>query len=124
MHKPGCSSIGGATLLVVTASAVGCTNQLAERQAYLNQFIGQPERALVQQMGVPARSIETGGVRYLAYDEQRIDIVSSGPTFAPYYLGWYGASFPPQVIEWKCETTFEVAGGTVQSFMLRGNACG
>ena len=113
-----------ATLLVVTALAAGCTNQLAERQAYLSQFIGQPEGVLVQQMGVPARSIETGGVRYLAYEDRRIDIVPSGPTLAPYYLGWYGASFPPQVIEWKCETTFEVAAGTVRSFMLRGNACG
>ena len=111
-------------VLAATALAASCTNQLAERQAYLSQFIGQPEGVLVQQMGVPARSFETGGVRYLAYDEHRIDIVPSGPTFAPYYLGWYGASFPPQVIEWKCETTFEVAGGTVKSFMLRGNACG
>jgi hypothetical protein len=113
-----------ATLLAVAALASGCTNQLAERQAYLSRFIGQPESVLVQQMGVPARSFETGGVRYLAYDEHRIDIVPGGPTFAPYYLGWYGASFPPQVIERSCETTFEVAGGTVQSFMLRGNACG
>jgi hypothetical protein len=113
-----------ATLLAVTALGAGCTNQLAERQAYLSRFIGQPESALVQQMGVPARSFETGGVKYLAYDEHRIDILPSGPTFAPYYLGWYGAGFPPQVIEWKCETTFEVTGGTVQSFTLRGNACG
>jgi hypothetical protein len=110
--------------LAVTAWAAGCTNQLAERQAYLSRFIGQPESVLVQQMGVPARSFETGGVRYLAYDEHRIDIVPSVPTFAPYYMGWYGAGFPPQVIEWKCETTFEVTGGTVKSFTLRGNACG
>jgi hypothetical protein len=115
---------GRGTLFAVTALAAGCANQLAERQEYLRHFIGQPEIVLVQQMGVPARSIETGGVRYLAYDDSRIDIVPSGPTFAPYYLGWYGASFPPQVIEWKCETTFEVASGTVKSFTLRGNACG
>jgi hypothetical protein len=113
-----------ATLLAMTALAASCTNQLAEWQAYLSRFVGQPESVLVQQMGVPARSFETGGVRYLAYDEHRIDIVPSGPTFAPNFLGWYGASFPPQIIEWKCETTFEVAGETVKSFMLRGKACG
>jgi hypothetical protein len=111
-------------LLAVIALAAGCTDQRAERQAYLSRFIGQPESMLVQQMGVPTRSFETGGVRYLAYNEHRIDIVPGGPTFAPYYLGWYGASFPPQVIEWNCETTFEVTAGTVKSFMLRGNACG
>jgi hypothetical protein len=113
-----------AILPALMAVAAGCTNQLAERQAYLSRFVGQPESVLVQQMGVPVRSFETGGVRYLAYDEHRFDIVPSAPAIAPYYLGWYGASFPPQVIEWKCETTFEVTGGTVKSFMLRGNACG
>jgi hypothetical protein len=110
--------------LFAAIALVGCTDQLAQRQAYLSQFVGQPESALVQQMGVPTRSYETGGVKYLAYDEHRIDIIPGGPTYAPFYMGWYGASFPPQVIELSCETTFEVAAGTVKAFTLRGNACG
>ena len=112
-----------AILLAVSALA-GCTNQLAQRQAYLSQFIGQPESALVQQMGVPNRNYETGGVKYLAYDERRIDIIPGPPTYAPVYLGWYGAGFPPQVVELTCETTFEINAGTVKAFTLRGNACG
>jgi hypothetical protein len=103
---------------------VACTNQLAARQAYLSQFVGQPEVALVQQMGVPSRSLETGGVKFLAYDENRIDIVPSFPSYSPYFTGWYGGGFPPQVIDLRCETTFEVVEGTVRSFNLRGNACG
>jgi len=120
---PGMSPLYRAILLAV-AALTGCTNLLEQRQAYLSQFVGQPDSALVQQMGVPSRSYETGGVKYLAYDEHRIDIIPGSPTFAPFYMGWYGAGFPPQVVELTCETTFEVSDGTVKAFTLRGNACG
>jgi hypothetical protein len=113
-----------AILLVLTGVLAACTNQLAARQAYLNGFVGQPEAAVVQQMGVPSRTIETGGVKYLAYDEHKVDIVPSFPTYGPTFMGGYGGGFPPQVVEWRCETTFEVAGGTVRAYTLRGNACG
>jgi hypothetical protein len=108
---------------VLAGLLAGCTDQLAARQAYLSQFIGQPESAVVQAMGVPTRNFETGGVTYLAYNEHRIDFIPSPPTFAPWYYGGYGA-FPPQVVQLNCETTFEVADGKIRSFKLRGNACG
>jgi hypothetical protein len=110
--------------LVLAGLAAGCVDQLAARQAYLSHFVGQPEAALVQQMGVPMRSYETGGVKYLAYDESRVDILPAFPTYNPLFTGWFGGGFPPQVIEWKCETTFVVSDDTVKSFTLRGNACG
>lgn len=113
-------------LLVLSGLIGGCVNQLAARQAYLGQFIGQPEPVLIQQMGVPARTYETGGTKYLAYDESRTDILPSAPSWgygAP-YLGWYGGAFPPQVVTLTCETTFAVSDGVVRSFNLRGNACG
>ena len=113
-----------AILLVLTALVAGCENQLAVRQAYLSQFVGQPESTVVRQMGVPARSYEAGGVKYLAYNEHRIDIIPTFPSYSPFFTGWYGGGFPPQVVELRCETTFEVADGTVKSFTLRGNACG
>jgi hypothetical protein len=113
-----------AFLLALTGLATGCVNQFAARQAYVNGFVGQPEVALVQQMGVPTRSYETSGVKYLAYDERRVDLVPSFPSYSPFYMGWYGAGFPPQVIDLQCETTFTVSDGTVTSATLRGNACG
>ncbi len=113
-----------ASLFVLIAFLAGCENQLAARQAYLSHFVGQPESAVVQQMGVPTRSYETGGVKYLAYNEHRIDIIPAFPSYSPFFTGWYGGGFPPQVVELQCETTFEVAGGTVKAFTLRGNACG
>ena len=111
-------------LLVLAGLLAACTDQLAARRAYLNGFIGQPEIALVQQMGVPSRSIETGGVKYLAYDQHKVDIVPAVQPYGPYFMGWYGGGFPPRVVEWRCETTFEVAAGIVRAYTLRGNACG
>ena len=113
-----------AILLVLTGLMAGCGDQLAARQAYLGQFVGQPEGVVVQRMGVPSRNYETGGVKYLAYNEHRIDIVPTFPSYSPFFTGWYGGGFPPQVIELQCETTFEVAAGIVKAFTLRGNACG
>jgi hypothetical protein len=110
-------------LLLLAGLLGGCVNQLAERQAYLQQFIGQPESAVVQAMGVPSRSFETGGVMYLAYTEHRIDFIPGTPTYAPFYLGAYGA-FPPQIVQLDCETTFRVVDGKISSYTLRGNACG
>ncbi|HEY6440896.1 MAG TPA: hypothetical protein VIY55_12810 [Acetobacteraceae bacterium] len=111
-------------LLVLTGFVAGCVDQLAARQAYLSRFIGQPEVVLVQQMGVPARTYATSGMKYLAYDEHQVDIVPAFPSYSPFFTGWYGGGFPPQVIDLQCETTFEVSDGTVRSFTLRGNACG
>jgi len=111
-------------LLLVAGLLAGCVDQLAKREAYLKQFIGQPEAAVVQAMGVPTRSIETGGVKYLAYTEHRVDIVPGTPSYGPWFSGWYGGGFPPQVVEWNCETTFAITDGKVANYTLRGNACG
>jgi hypothetical protein len=114
------------TLLVLALLLGGCVNLLAQREAFLQQFVGKPDSVLVQQLGVPTRSYETGGVKYLAYTESRVDLVPSTPAlgFGPPFWGWYGGGFPPQVVNLVCETTFAVTDGTVRSFTLRGNACG
>jgi hypothetical protein len=111
-------------LLLLAGLLGGCADQLAARQARLAPLVGQPEAVLIQQFGVPSRTYETGGVKYLAYDERRVDIMPGFPSYSPFYTGWYGGGFPPQVIDLRCETTFEIAGGAVKSFTLRGNACG
>lgn len=113
-----------AALLLLVGLFGGCANQLAERQAYLNQFIGQPVSAVVQAMGVPSRSFETAGVTYLAYNEHRIDFIPGTPLYAPFYFGAYGGGFPPQIVQMDCETTFQVIDGKISTYVLRGNACG
>jgi len=112
-------------LLLLVGLLGGCVNQLAERRAYLNQFIGQPESAVVQAMGVPSRSFQTAGVTYLAYNEHRIDFIPGTPTFSPFFFGGaYGGGFPPQIVQLDCETTFQVVDGKISTYTLRGNACG
>ncbi len=105
------------------------------RSTYLTQFIGRTEPELIAAVGVPVRSIESGGIRFLAYSDRRVDIVPGspgfggfGPGFGPYgYGGPYGGygfgGLPPQAIERDCETTFELVDNRVRSFTLRGNAC-
>jgi hypothetical protein len=108
------------TLLLVA----GCANGLAQRQAELSQWIGRPEAMLVGAMGAPARTYETGQMKFLTYEDRRVDYVPG----SPYYYGpgpfWSGGGFPPEVVTSTCDTTFTISGGIVRAFSLRGNACG
>ena len=103
---------------------------LQRREAALTRFVGKTEPELVRSLGVPTRSFETGGRRFLAYDEGSVDIVSPLEPWRPPGFGWggfgwgYGGGFPAQAVQLLCETTFEVAAGRVIGFSLRGNACG
>lgn len=109
-------------LAVLTACTPGF-----DRPAFLTTFVGQPEAEVVRRLGVPTRTFETGGRRFLAYAERRVDVVPAGPFFGGfgYFGGGYGyyGAFPSQVVERGCETTFEVADGRVVTWSLRGNAC-
>lgn len=67
-------------------------------------------------------------MQFLAYTERRVDYLPGSPAYAPGF-GWpYGpyafGGLPPQVVEWVCETTFQVVQDRVVSFSFRGNACG
>ena len=113
-----------AMLLCLAAAACGTG---PDRRVVLSALVGQPETEVVRQLGVPSRSYETGGRKFIAYDERRTDLIPAAPFIGGFgYLGYgYGGfAFPPQVIDRGCETTLEVAGGRVVSWSLRGNACG
>lgn len=119
-----------AVLLVVLLIA-GCANQLAARQAQLQPLVGRPETELIQIMGVPNRSYETGGMKFLAYEESRVELVPGSPFYyglgpfpGMYPGGLYAGGFPPEAVNLVCDTTFAIEGGIVRSFTLRGNACG
>lgn len=108
----------------------GCASQaLAERRAYLTSFVGGSEAALVRQMGVPTRTFEAGGEKFLAYDTRSVDVVPGfypSPWFGPGFGPWWGYPYawsPPAVIARTCETTFEIKAGKVASFSMRGDGC-
>jgi len=128
--------------IATLAVTVSCTDLLAARQARLQQLVGRTETELVEAMGVPTQTYETGGIKFLAYEERQVEVVPGSPLyygpvpfnggFSPggfypggfYPGGFYPGGFPPTAINLACSTTFAVAGGVVRSFTLRGNACG
>ena len=77
---------------------------------------------------MPNRIYESEGVKYLAYIDSRVDLVSRAPPFGypfgPPFYGFNGANYPPTAVVLSCETTFSIADHTVRSVTLRGNACG
>ncbi len=114
-------------VLVLCLAAASCTAG-PDRRVVLASLVGQPETEVVRQLGVPNRSYETGGRKFIAYDERRTDLIPPSPFIGGFgYFGYgYGTfgGFPAQLIERGCETTFEVSSGRVVSWALRGNACG
>lgn len=110
-------------LLVLLLLLSGCVVG-PSRQQVLSQYVGADEATLVQALGVPSRTFAAGDVKFLAYDERRTQVVPPppGPFGFGYGYGWY-SPFPPTVVQYVCETTFEVVQGRVRSFTLRGNAC-
>lgn len=114
-------------LLLLTLAA--CANpRLAERDAYLAQFVGQPEAEVVRQLGIPHRTLETGGSRFIAYLERRQEVARPLPMFMPYNR--FGGmmlserALYDQVVERFCEITFEIAAGKVAAYRFHGNGCG
>ena len=116
-----------ADLVVAALARAGCTNQaLEERRAYLQQFLGQPEETVLREMGVPMRTIESNGTRFLAYVEKRSDIYHPSPPMALNRIGrpGYGpAMLPGEVVERNCETTFEISDGRVKAWRMHGDGC-
>ena len=118
--------------ILIAASALGACATGPSRIEVLQSYVGQPVAVLIAGLGVPNRTYEANGVRYLAYSEQRVDILPGsygGPWgyspwgYGPYGYGWPPPMFPPTVVTWACETTFQVQDDIVRAFSLRGNAC-
>jgi hypothetical protein len=86
--------------------------------------IGQSELQVVETLGVPNRTYDTGGFRFLQYEERRQCCTSSTPywgrpygRFAPYSLGG------PVLLTRSCDITLTLREGRVQSFTTRGDDC-
>ena len=116
--------------LTAVLGLAACTNYAADRAAYLNTLVGQPEAAVVQQLGVPGRVFETGGHRFVAYTSQRTTVYGGGGFGVGGFgygrgFGGFGTfdAFPTEVVARVCETTFDLQGGIVRSWALHGNGC-
>jgi len=99
-----------------------CTPFGQAREVYLGQFVGQPELALINGLGVPDRVYETDGLKFLAFVENRVDMPPPVSFYSPPYWG-ISSGFPMQVVQWQCETTVVIRNGIVLNFSFRGNGC-
>jgi hypothetical protein len=124
------AALGTVLLLALAGCVVGPS--LAQR---LQAYVGQPETVLVQGLGVPNRTITSGGITFLAYDWQSSTVIPGDPGFVGWGWGGFGPpgfgawgggwATPATVITTGCEATFQMsADDRVAAFTLRGNACG
>jgi hypothetical protein len=108
-------------LPLLAACAVGPT-----LQQRLSTFIGLGEGDLVAELGVPVRSYETDGRRFLQFERERTVAISQPePMFYPYpyrYRPWIAP--PPAYAQVRCDITFALRDRRVESFTLNGQACG
>ncbi len=84
-----------AILLALPACGV---DRGAARRAFVSSLVGRPEASAVQALGIPDRTYEAGGVKFLAYNDRRLVAVPGRATI----IG-------------GCETTLALADGRVQS---------
>lgn len=103
----------------------GCATT-AKYEAFLNTWIGAPEKALISSWGTPHRVYDSDGTRWITFVKTETTHLSgSSPTYVKNKKGDYvpvGGS-APQTITSTCETTFELESGTVRSWRHRGDDC-
>ena len=120
-----------AVILASVLTVAGCAYPNPQHVADLNALVGKSETDLVRAQGVPTRTYDVGGHKFLAYASHHIESVPGDPGFGPYGYGGWGywggwggwGGFPPEIIDRNCETTFEIANGVVLHWSFRGNAC-
>ncbi len=108
-------------VLLLAACAQGPS--LQER---LSAWVGRTEGDLVAEFGVPVRTYEVDGRRFLQYESRRT-IVQPGFD-RPYFTPWgprYGYwPSPPSYATYACDVTFALRNARVESFSYRGQGCG
>jgi hypothetical protein len=107
--------------LALAACAVGPT--IDERLA---TYVGRSELELVTSLGVPTRNYETGGQKFLQYEENRSTAVPGGfvgGPFGPYGRGFYGGFATTAYIPVQCDVTFALREGRVAGYTYRGQGC-
>ncbi len=105
----------------------GCAAPGPTLDQRLSAFINRPEGELVAALGVPTRTYEADGRRFLQFESQSTAMAPPEPY--PYYpYGYWGMRRPwmssPGYIVVRCDMTFATRQGVVESFSFRGEGCG
>lgn len=114
-------------LLALSACATG--PNLNDRLA---AYVGKSELELVSTLGVPTSNYETGGQRFLKYEEQRTVALPNGyagPFYGRFGRGFYGryggfgGGFSTTYAPVQCDVTFALREGRVSGYTYRGQGC-
>ncbi len=113
-------------LPVLALGACATGPSFSERMALL---VGRSEADLVQTLGVPVRTHEADGQRFLEFEERRTVLYPSPDPFAfygPYgrYGRWRGGYYAGTAYGLAfCDVTWSLRNGRAQAFTARGS-CG
>jgi hypothetical protein len=102
---------------------LGCATQ-PSLQSRMSVYIGADERTLVQQFGVPDKMATVNGVRYLAYNWQRVEVDNNGAPYGWFFPSDFESGLYPRVINQQpCEMIFLLREHKVFNFAVRGRDC-
>lgn len=113
-------------LLATACAAPGPT--LSQR---LSPLVGQSEGQLVSTLGVPVRTYEADGRKFLEFQSQRLTALPGDPFWGGGFgyggrpFGWGGVWGPPTTV-WApvtCNVTFALRADRVEDFTYRGEGC-
>ncbi|WP_052402414.1 hypothetical protein [Muricoccus aerilatus] len=116
-------------LCLLTLSSCATGPNLNDRLA---AYVGKSELELVSTIGVPASNYETGGQKFLKYEEQRTVAPPSGyagPFYGGFGRGFYGryggfgGGFSTTYAPVQCDVTFALREGWVSGYTYRGQGC-
>jgi hypothetical protein len=114
-------------LLLLPLLLAACAERpgLSER---LSPWIGRGEADLIAAFGVPVRTHEAEGRRFLQFEQRRSVLVPQPGFDRPFFSPWgprFGGWPPPPVqAVLTCELTFALREGRVESYSFRGEGCG
>ena len=109
----------------------GCAYPNPQHVRELNALVGKPEPDLLRSYGVPTRTYDTSGLRFVSYQMSRIETLpGDGFGYGGFGYGGFGyggfgyggfGGFGPEIIQRDCTTTFELQNHVLRSYSLRRN---
>jgi hypothetical protein len=97
----------------------------------VRSWIGSSEIELVRNWGPPTQAYETGGSKFLVYDNQgQLYIPGQAPTYHTTYYPYLGTATtqafggtPPLLVPTRCTTVFETKDSQIVDYRFEGNKC-
>jgi hypothetical protein len=109
-------------LLILFMLVTGCATE-QKYIDYCNAFRGAREKSVIQFWGIPNKTYEADGYKYLTYFNH--DAVYTHASYNTIYSGNYAntTGYSSRPVDLDCETTFILKNGKVKDYTYKGNDC-